>query len=554
MKRLSIIFIFFFFVSRLPFDVSRIYAQQPTQEWVARYTGPYNDLYGPFLQVDKAGNSYIAGTHVIGQYPNDSTCILCVKYNSSGVQLWATLYRYPGYGYFVPTGLAIDSSGNAYVISGIALTSVAPRNMLIVKFNNLSGSPVWTKTYFGQYSQSSFFDIKIDRLNNIYVVGSSDSSHLIIRYNTNGDSVWVRKYHPSWLTAEYVRNCTIDDSLNIIFTGQRRFYYPPYGWYDSLLVAKYSSTGVLRWESVYAYNVLGSDIGTKIIADQIGNSFIGGITTVSGNSVYFTLKYDRNGSRQWARIYYPPGSTQNDIYGIALDRINNALYVSGGAIESGIGMATTIKYNVVTGDSLWVKRDTGSYNRGRARDIKLDTSGNIYITGETYNFPSYAPYDIMTTKYSSTGSKLWIMIYNWQYNGLDIGKAIAIDGQNNIYVLGTSQAGYQMFDYVVIKYNQTVGIKQLSNELPLSYRLEQNYPNPFNPGTKFRIQIPKFSSVNITIFDVLGRAVENPVNEILKPGVYEIDINGLNYASGTYFYRMTADGNIIDTKKFVLIK
>ena len=48
--------------------------------------------------------------------------------------------------------------------------------------------------------------------------------------------------------------------------------------------------------------------------------------------------------------------------------------------------------------------------------------------------------------------------------------------------------------------------------------------------------------------------MEKPVNEILKPGVYEIDVNASNYASGTYFYRMTADGNVIDTKKFIVLK
>ncbi len=93
MKKPLIIFVFCFFVSGLAFDVSHVYSQQPTQEWVARYTGPSNDSYGPFLQVDKLGNSYIAGTHVIGQYPNDSICILCVKYSTAGVQLWANWYN-----------------------------------------------------------------------------------------------------------------------------------------------------------------------------------------------------------------------------------------------------------------------------------------------------------------------------------------------------------------------------------------------------------------------------------------------------------------------------
>jgi len=44
-------------------------SQTPTEEWVARYPGPFNDLYGPFLAVDKQGNSYVAGTHVVNEYP-----------------------------------------------------------------------------------------------------------------------------------------------------------------------------------------------------------------------------------------------------------------------------------------------------------------------------------------------------------------------------------------------------------------------------------------------------------------------------------------------------
>ncbi len=33
-----------------------LFTQQPTEVWVARYTGPTNDIIGPFMQVDKLGN------------------------------------------------------------------------------------------------------------------------------------------------------------------------------------------------------------------------------------------------------------------------------------------------------------------------------------------------------------------------------------------------------------------------------------------------------------------------------------------------------------------
>ena len=526
-----------------------IYSQPVTQEWVRRYSGPINDLYGPFLAVDKQGNSYIAGTHVV----NDTPKVLCVKYNTQGVQQWASFYIYPGEAYIRPTGLAIDSSGNAYVTSAQGPAYYLPTNGLIVKFNGLNGSLVWAKKYVGQYSESSFLAIKIDRLNNIYVTGTSDTSHLVIRYNTNGDSVWVRKYHPRPLCGEGAWACALDDSFNIIFTGLRRFYYPPYGYYDSLLAAKYSPGGVLRWESVYAYNYLGANVGTKIVTDQNGSIYIGGVTTVSGLGVYLTLKYDRNGVRQWAKIFNS-GVGDNNLNGITLDRIRNCIYVTGKSPGQYNSVCATISYNSSTGDSVWVRRDTGTYKNAGASDIDIDSSGNIYITGATNNIPPGSAIDILSIKYSPQGNRVWLITYNGPFNGWDGGKAIILDNTNNVYVLGTSQSGAQVTDYVLIKYNQLNAIKPISNEIPQEFRLKQNYPNPFNSTTIIKFSIPKKSFVQLRIYDVLGKIKEVVVNEQLHPSEYETAVDASNYSNGTYFYQLIADGNVIETKKMVLVK
>jgi hypothetical protein len=525
------------------------YAQPVTQEWVARYPGPFNDANGPYLQVDKYGNSYLAGTHVI----NDSINILCVKYNTSGVQQWAALYKYPGYDYFAPFGLALDSTGNAYVICDYGEYSLGPFSGIMVKFNGMTGSLVWARTHIGDYGESEFRDIKIDRLNNIYVAGTSDSSHLVIRYTTDGDSVWARKYHPP-SCSEVLNACTLDDSLNVIFAGKRTHYYTYQG-YDSVLVVKYSPGGVLRWESTYgsSYNY-GVNWATKIVSDQNGNSYIGGGTDISGYAVYLTLKYDRNGARQWVSIYDASGSGDNNLRSIAMDRINNALFVTGGAVANGMGVAATIKYNSLTGDTVWVRRDTGNYNGGNSKDIVLDSTGNVYIAGDTYNFPSYVPYDILTVKYSSVGNQIWRMSYNGSFNGLDIGRALGLDVSNNVYVLGTSPSSAQVTDYVVVKYNQLSGIKPISSEIPIAFNLKQNYPNPFNPSTRIRFSIPKRSFVELRIYDVLGRLKELALSQYINASEYELTLDCSAYSSGTYFYRMTADGNLIDTKKFVVLK
>jgi len=529
------------------FSISNAYSQQPSQEWIARIPGPTSDLFGPFLQVDKNGNSYIAGTRVI----NDSINILCAKYNTDGVQEWLKFYKHPGYGYLGTTGLALDSFGNAYVIGGFAPTSVTPVNALIIKFNGLNGSTIWAKSYFGNYGLSAFYDIKVDKMNNIYVVGGADSSHLVIKYNINGDSVWVRNYHPL-STLETTQACTIDDSLNVVFTGYRRFYYPPFGYYDSLLVGKYSSNGILRWESVYANDIL-TNRGKVITSDQNGSTFIGGITRVSGLVVFLTLKYDRNGVRQWAKIFNSGGG-DNTLNDIALDRSNNSLYVTGGAVVNGLPKAVTIKYNTTTGDSLWVKKDSGNNNGGGSKDIKVDSSGNVYITGATYNYPSNNPYEITTFKYSFQSIPLWLMTYNYgSYNGWDNGLSLEL-GSSCVFVLGTSQSGFQLSDYVLIKYNEVLGISPISNIIPLSFNLQQNFPNPFNPKTKIRFSVSKNSVIQLKIFDVLGRIKEILVNEKLIPSEYELTFDATKYSSGVYFYQLIADGRIIDTKKLVILK
>ena len=99
-----------------------------------------------------------------------------------------------------------------------------------------------------------------------------------------------------------------------------------------------------------------------------------------------------------------------------------------------------------------------------------------------------------------------------------------------------------------------MGINPISNIIPLSFNLQQNFPNPFNPKTKIRFSVSKNSVIQLKIFDVLGRIKEILVNEKLIPSEYEVTFDGTNYSSGVYFYQLTSDGNIIDTKKLVIIK
>lgn len=101
----------------------------------------------------------------------------------------------------------------------------------------------------------------------------------------------------------------------------------------------------------------------------------------------------------------------------------------------------------------------------------------------------------------------------------------------------------------------SVGINQIGNEIPSSMKLAQNFPNPFNPTTKitFDISAGVNDPVKLAIYDLSGKEVAQLVNQNLQPGQYEYTFNGVNLASGMYFYKLTA-GNFVSVKKMILVK
>ena len=89
--------------------------------------------------------------------------------------------------------------------------------------------------------------------------------------------------------------------------------------------------------------------------------------------------------------------------------------------------------------------------------------------------------------------------------------------------------------------------------IPTEYSLSQNYPNPFNPATKISYALPEDGLTKITVYDISGKEIAVLVNESQQAGTYNIGFNGINFASGVYFYRIQSN-NFIQTKQMVLIK
>lgn len=98
----------------------------------------------------------------------------------------------------------------------------------------------------------------------------------------------------------------------------------------------------------------------------------------------------------------------------------------------------------------------------------------------------------------------------------------------------------------------------VSDIKPVSYSLYQNYPNPFNPNTTIDYSLPNESDVTITIYDMLGKKINQLISQKQPSGKHSIqwnrkDIDGNPVSAGIYLYQIQA-GDFVQTKKMVLMK
>jgi len=117
------------------------------------------------------------------------------------------------------------------------------------------------------------------------------------------------------------------------------------------------------------------------------------------------------------------------------------------------------------------------------------------------------------------------------------------------------------YDHDRIGYQDTTNCEQVSTTdepLPITFKLHNAYPNPFNPVTTLRYDLPEDAMVNITIYDMMGRVVNNLVSSQLTAGYKSVQWNATNntgqpVSAGLYIYTIQT-GDFRQTRKMVLLK
>jgi hypothetical protein len=75
-----------------------------------------------------------------------------------------------------------------------------------------------------------------------------------------------------------------------------------------------------------------------------------------------------------------------------------------------------------------------------------------------------------------------------------------------------------------------------------AFQLFQNYPNPFNPTTRIAYDVARHAPVRLEVLNALGERVALLANAVMDAGRYVAEFDATSLPSGTYFYRLTAEG------------
>lgn len=310
---------------------------------------------------------------------------------------------------------------------------------------------VWVER-FGNLNQNSAIiskKISTDSNGNVYVAGEryngADYDYATVKYDPNGVLLWTAVYDKGGNDSP--RSLTVDTTGNVYVTGISVNVDTNFD-FDYATI-KYDTNGNQLW--VARYDNGGNDVPSKVVLDSSGNIYVTGTSLQGGHSEYATIKYNPNdGSALWVARNAGVAAGARDV---AVDLSGN-VYVTGGSCDpinqfscSNFGYAT-IKYSSSNGTQIWMKMyRNGTSGSDGAYALSLDTSGNIYVTGLSFNgaTPDYA-----TLKYDSDGNQVWINRYD---NGdYDQPTAISTDVSGNVYVTGYSSNGID-YDYASIKYD-----------------------------------------------------------------------------------------------------
>jgi Domain of unknown function (DUF4331)/Secretion system C-terminal sorting domain len=103
----------------------------------------------------------------------------------------------------------------------------------------------------------------------------------------------------------------------------------------------------------------------------------------------------------------------------------------------------------------------------------------------------------------------------------------------------------------------TTATKETNSDLGLQAPIAvliQNYPNPVSSSTTFKYHLASTAQINLSIYDLNGRFIDNVVNQNQAANDYEIGWQPKQLPTGVYLAALKANGQLIQTIKVNVVK
>jgi len=212
---------------------------------------------------------------------------------------------------------------------------------------------------------------------------------------------------------------------------------------------------VVRLWGTY-YGGTGDDRGYCCAADANGNVYLAGTTqstagiattgayqtTYGGVSGGFLVKFNISGVRQWGTYY--GGASGQTVIGCSADASGNVYLAGTLFLNSQPNDAFLVKFNT-SGVRQWITYFGGAGNN-TGYSCTTDTSGNVYLTGNTGSTAGIATTgahqtaygggstDVYLVKFNISGVRQWGTYYGG--TGNESGLSCATDASGNVYLSG----------------------------------------------------------------------------------------------------------------------
>jgi hypothetical protein len=363
--------------------LSKFDARVDTLVWSTSYNGVYNgNDYAADFAVDGSSNVIVVGTTQVGSLDYNA---IAIKYNSSGVRLWSSTYAGAASG---PDGFTtVVLNGTDVYAAGGALVNVSNMtDVLCVKYNS-SGMQQWATTWNNSSTnlQDAAANISISGSNIAIVAATQETlgapkwKVATIRMNASTGSVVDSAISSGGSAVAFteIKNIALDASESIYVCGTRTVT----GQGKNIYVVKYNASLTQAW--TYTKNGSANADDEGIGLELNGSSvFISGYTTTTGEgrNLYAAKLAQSNGAVTW-EVSHHLADGDDEATGLQIDSGVN-LIIPCNVDRNSTKDIAIVKLNSNTGSNLATNFYNSEYNRDEfARDIAINSTNNdVYVS------------------------------------------------------------------------------------------------------------------------------------------------------------------------------